>query len=109
MTLAGGAALIAFSGLLGPTAEALSGPIGLFGAFITAPVIAILTRGKYYLARTEDTELAQGNVLTCTICQYPFEREDMAHCPAYGGAICSLCCTLDARCGDRCKPGTQRQ
>ena len=28
----------------------------------------------------------------------------MAHCPAYQGAICSLCCTLDARCGDLCKP-----
>ncbi len=28
----------------------------------------------------------------------------MAHCPAYRGAICSLCCTLDARCGDLCKP-----
>jgi hypothetical protein len=28
----------------------------------------------------------------------------MAHCPAYQGSICSLCCTLDARCGDLCKP-----
>ena len=28
----------------------------------------------------------------------------MAHCPAYQGRICSLCCTLDARCGDLCKP-----
>ena len=28
----------------------------------------------------------------------------MAHCPAYQGAICSLCCTLDARCHDLCKP-----
>src|SRR5471032_2712998 len=28
----------------------------------------------------------------------------MASCPAYGGPICSLCCSLDARCGDYCKP-----
>ena len=28
----------------------------------------------------------------------------MAHCPAYAGPICSLCCSLDARCGDLCKP-----
>ena len=28
----------------------------------------------------------------------------MAHCPAYRGPICSLCCTLDARCDDQCKP-----
>ena len=28
----------------------------------------------------------------------------MARCPAYGGPICSLCCALDARCHDLCKP-----
>jgi signal transduction histidine kinase len=28
----------------------------------------------------------------------------MAHCPAYQGFICSLCCSLDARCQDQCKP-----
>jgi hypothetical protein len=28
----------------------------------------------------------------------------MAACPAYGCQICSLCCTLDARCDDLCKP-----
>ena len=32
-----------------------------------------------------------------------FESEDMAHCPAYGAPICSLCCTLESRCHDRCK------
>ena len=38
------------------------------------------------------------------ICENPFEPEDMAFCPAYSGAICSLCCSLDARCHDACKP-----
>lgn len=33
----------------------------------------------------------------------------MAHCPAYQGAICSLCCSLDARCGDLCKPHARLQ
>jgi signal transduction histidine kinase/CheY-like chemotaxis protein len=28
----------------------------------------------------------------------------MAACPAYGGAICSLCCALDARCHHLCQP-----
>ncbi len=32
----------------------------------------------------------------------------MARCPAYGGPICSLCCSLDARCGDLCKPEAAR-
>ena len=40
----------------------------------------------------------------CVICEREYESPDMAHCPAYRGAICSLCCTLDARCGDLCKP-----
>ncbi len=40
----------------------------------------------------------------CVICERTYEAPDMAHCPAYQGAICSLCCTLDARCGDACKP-----
>ena len=33
-----------------------------------------------------------------------YEAEDMAYCPAYQGPICSLCCSLDARCHDLCKP-----
>ncbi len=41
--------------------------------------------------------------LDCCICANRFEREDMAHCPAYAGFICSLCCSLDARCDDLCK------
>jgi signal transduction histidine kinase/FixJ family two-component response regulator len=40
----------------------------------------------------------------CTVCQREYESPDMAHCPAYQGPICSLCCTLDARCDDLCKP-----
>ncbi|MGH6626568.1 MAG: ATP-binding response regulator, partial [Burkholderiaceae bacterium] len=40
----------------------------------------------------------------CVICERDYEAPDMAHCPAYQGPICSLCCTLDARCGDLCKP-----
>jgi signal transduction histidine kinase/DNA-binding NarL/FixJ family response regulator len=38
------------------------------------------------------------------ICEHHFETEDMAHCPAYSGAICSLCCSLETRCRDCCKP-----
>ena len=38
------------------------------------------------------------------ICENVFEREDMALCPAYSGPICSLCCTLESRCHDLCKP-----
>ena len=40
----------------------------------------------------------------CVICERDYESDDMAHCPAYQGDICSLCCSLDARCHDLCKP-----
>jgi signal transduction histidine kinase/DNA-binding response OmpR family regulator len=33
----------------------------------------------------------------------------MASCPAYAGPICSLCCSLDARCHDLCKPHARIQ
>ena len=42
--------------------------------------------------------------LRCCICEREYEGPDMSHCPAYQGPICSLCCSLDARCGDLCKP-----
>jgi hypothetical protein len=38
------------------------------------------------------------------VCGNVFEPQDTAFCPAYGGVICSLCCSLDARCHDACKP-----
>jgi signal transduction histidine kinase/FixJ family two-component response regulator len=47
-------------------------------------------------------------VRLCTICEREYEGEDMAQCPAYGGPICSLCCSLDARCHDLCKPEAAR-
>src|SRR5258708_34469247 len=33
----------------------------------------------------------------------------MASCPAYAGPICSLCCSLEARCHERCKPHARIQ
>ena len=39
----------------------------------------------------------------CVICEREYEAEDTDHCPAYRGHICSLCCSLDARCHDLCK------
>ena len=52
-----------------------------------------------------ETQSGSGVVIqTCVICERDYEGPDMAHCPAYQGSICSLCCTLDARCGDMCKP-----
>jgi signal transduction histidine kinase/DNA-binding NarL/FixJ family response regulator len=95
---------LAYLGAFGQMAQILSPFIALGVAFVTAPAIAIITRGRYYIARQPDPLPEGGIEVRCSICENSFERSDMAMCPAYSGPICSLCCSLEARCHDVCKP-----
>jgi signal transduction histidine kinase/CheY-like chemotaxis protein/purine-cytosine permease-like protein len=113
MALASALSIAAHLGAFGALAQAFSAVIAMVTAFVTAPLIAWLTRGRYYLARTPEAERPSADgqgasprdaLRHCVICEREYEAPDMAHCPAYRGPICSLCCTLDARCGDLCKP-----
>jgi signal transduction histidine kinase/CheY-like chemotaxis protein len=104
MLLAGIVGIAAFWGAFGPTLQALSAFIALAVAFVTAPAIAWLTKGRYYIARAPRQNWGGLLTVRCAICEHPFETEDMAHCPAYSGPICSLCCSLETRCRDCCKP-----
>lgn len=105
--------IVCHTGILGEIAQALSHFIALGAALICAPSIAFATGGRYYLARPvvelgdEIAIQADGAhpTVSCCICEHKFETEDMTYCPAYAGHICSLCCSLDARCHDYCKPG----
>jgi len=101
MGLASLLSIAAFVGLLGEALRPYASFVALGSAFVAAPLIAWATGGRYYLAGTA-APAADGH--RCVICERAYEAEDMAHCPAYGGAICSLCCSLDARCHDLCKP-----
>ncbi|HEX4377797.1 MAG TPA: ATP-binding protein [Steroidobacteraceae bacterium] len=94
----------AYMGLLGATAQILSPFVALLTAFVAAPAIAWATDGRYYLARQPDALPPHADDLRCSICENVFESNDMAMCPAYAGPICSLCCTLESRCHDSCKP-----
>ena len=94
----------AYCGGLGPALQAFTPFVAFFVAFAMAPLIASATRGRYYIARKPRRHWAEGAALRCCICEHEFEPEDMAFCPAYSGPICSLCCSLDARCHDSCKP-----
>jgi signal transduction histidine kinase/CheY-like chemotaxis protein/purine-cytosine permease-like protein len=106
MMIASALSITAFSGLLGEMAQAFSSFIALITAFVSAPLIAWATAGRYYLARQPESEAKdRGKAQQCCICEKSYETEDMAMCPAYRGPICSLCCSLDARCHDACKPG----
>ncbi|HEX5311695.1 hybrid sensor histidine kinase/response regulator [Aquabacterium sp.] len=108
--------VLAYVGWMGEVAQAFSAVIALVTALIVSPLIAWATQGRYYLAREpfgrhlEDDGKPLGKVIrlralhTCTVCEREYETDDMAHCPAYQGFICSLCCSLDARCQDLCKP-----
>ncbi|MET0053060.1 MAG: hypothetical protein ABW095_18530 [Candidatus Thiodiazotropha sp.] len=95
-------------GLFGETFKALSPFVALFTPFLTAPLIAWLTQGRYYLAR-EETPDPGVTEQRCIICENPFEAEDMTHCPAYQNSICSLCCSLDSSCTDRSRPEAHLQ
>ncbi len=99
--------MAAYTGMLGELCRALSAFLAFGIAFVTAPVIAHLTHGKYYLARKPKTDWSTAPLQRCCVCEHSFEVQDVAHCPAYGGTICSLCCSLDARCEDSCKSKAQ--
>ncbi|MFT3733662.1 MAG: ATP-binding protein [Rhodocyclaceae bacterium] len=105
MALGSALSIAAYSGLLGDALHPASAGIALVVPLIASPFIAWVTGQKYSLARSAPAAGSEPRVQRCAICSNQFESDDMAHCPAYGGPICSLCCTLDARCGDRCKPG----
>jgi signal transduction histidine kinase/CheY-like chemotaxis protein/purine-cytosine permease-like protein len=108
MVIASAVGLAAHLDMFNEFIKAFASYIAFALPFITAPLIALLTRGRFYLVQPNDvipTHLH--GELKCDICELSFEHEDMAFCPAYGGHICSLCCSLDVRCQDKCrKKGT---
>lgn len=103
MLLSASLALAAHFGAFGDLMASLSTYVTLV-AFLISPLIAWGTKGKFYLARKPRHSWKNLTGITCSICEHPFEPEDMAWCPAYAAPICSLCCTLDSRCHDMCKP-----
>ncbi|TAA43664.1 hybrid sensor histidine kinase/response regulator [Corallincola spongiicola] len=88
--------------LFGELFKAMASFVAFLLPFITVPLFAWLTKSKFYLARP--AELFAAELETCSVCELQFEREDMTHCPAYNSPICSLCCSLDVRCGNKCRP-----
>ncbi|MES2948614.1 MAG: response regulator [Pseudomonadota bacterium] len=98
---------IAFSGAFGVYAQAYSWLVAAVLAFVLSPVIAILTKGKYYIARSSPFAHRSEDMVLCQVCNQNYVMTDCAHCPFHGGAICSLCCTLETNCKDQCKPAVK--
>lgn len=93
--------IVAFSGFLGDNLQAFSSIIALVTAFVLSPLIAIMTKGRYYIAR--NATLFEDGTQMCGICNIEYSSHDMATCTMYESNICSLCCSLEARCHDMCK------
>lgn len=105
MALASLLSIAAFFGAFGTVMQVYSAFLSLVIAFVVAILIAVATKGRYYIAR-EDAEyrdVRDRAPVACCICQVEYEPADMANCPFYEGPICSLCCTLDSHCHDVCK------
>ncbi|MFD7296081.1 purine-cytosine permease family protein [Streptomyces sp. NPDC059897] len=108
MVVASTVSILAFFGIFGEYAEAFSTFIAAGLALVLCPLIAWATKGRYYLARPNpvngpDVEVEDITAThVCTVCETAYELPDIADCPAHSGPICSLCCSLDADCGDVC-------
>ena len=96
--------LLAYTGIGGDLIHSLSSIIALGTAFVMAPLIAVATKGRFYIARPAPEPGPPVGLQECCVCEYRFDAEDMTHCPFHAGPICSLCCTLDSACRDDCKP-----
>ncbi|WP_141604143.1 purine-cytosine permease family protein [Terrilactibacillus laevilacticus] len=123
MIIASVISIIAYFGYLGDFLQAFSPFLSLALAFILAPIIAIATKGKYYIARENPAQqqlhaaalehthmhshshnhVHENGESTCAVCSYDYEQEDTTYCPFHGGTICSLCCSLEKNCHDMCK------
>ena len=103
MLIAAGLSVIAFFGGLGEALRPYSPLVAIVLGLVLPPILAIATKGKYYLRRTDDgIDLPMydeyGNPsdahLLCQNCHHEYERPDML-ASAIGGYICSLCLATD--------------
>ncbi|MFJ9152089.1 purine-cytosine permease family protein [Streptomyces sp. NPDC102270] len=115
-------AFVAASGLsiamyfhaLGDTLQPYSPVAAAVIAFVLTPLMAVVTKGKYYLRRTGDgidepMLDADGNpsavTYDCHVCRQPYERPDLAACATHDAVVCSLCLSTD-KAGDHVLPAT---
>jgi purine-cytosine permease-like protein len=104
MLIAAGLSVIAFFGGLGETLRPYSPLVAIVLGLVLPPIIAIATKGKYYLRRTNDGIALpmfdeygnpSGEHLKCHVCHHDYERPDMTKAAVHQGYICSLCLSTD--------------
>ena len=105
MLIAAGLSVVAFFGGLGEALRPYSPLVAIGLGLVLPPILAVATKGKYYLRRTDDgIDLPMldehGNPsdahLLCGHCHHEYERPDMlADAAREGEYICSLCLSTD--------------
>lgn len=107
--LASSLSLLCFAGVFGVEMQPFSVLVAIGAAIVTTPVVALITRGRYYLRREDDGIPlplldAEGNPsgqrLRCHVTGYTFERPDMLASAEPGPRgevqfVSSLALTLD--------------
>ncbi|MBP2477846.1 purine-cytosine permease-like protein [Crossiella equi] len=101
--LSSGVSIAVYFGLLGSAVQPYSPPVAVVLALVCTPLVAVLTRGRYYLRRTDDGIPeplldTEGNPSStrydCQVCAQSYERPDVL-ASAAGGVVCSLCLSTD--------------
>ncbi|HEY2205874.1 MAG TPA: hypothetical protein VGH99_15485 [Pseudonocardia sp.] len=112
MVISAGLSIIAFFGGLGAAIQPFSPLVAIGFALVLPPILAVATKGKYYLRRTEDGIDApmydehgnpSGEVMHCHVCRQDIERPDVARCDTHDAVVCSLCLSQD-KVGDHVLP-----
>ncbi|MFF1452181.1 purine-cytosine permease family protein [Streptomyces sp. NPDC058274] len=109
---ASGLSIAMYFHALGDTLQPYSPVAAAAIAFVLTPLMAIVTKGKYYLRRTDDgidepLLDTEGNpsatTYDCHVCHQAYERPDLAACRTHGSVVCSLCLSTD-KIGDHVLP-----
>ena len=109
---ASGLSIAMYFHALGDTLQPYSPVAAAVLAFVLTPLMAIATKGKYYLRRTDDgieepmldpQGNPSGTTYGCHVCQQAYERPDLAACETHDSVVCSLCLSID-KVGDHVLP-----
>ena len=104
MIISAGVSVIVFFGGFGSGIQPFSPLVAIVLALVLPPIIAVATKGRYYLKRDDDgiplpmyDEYGNpsGEVLHCHVCGQDFERPDVTKCEAHDAVVCSLCLSTD--------------
>ncbi|MGZ9928398.1 purine-cytosine permease family protein [Streptomyces sp. NC-S4] len=113
-TAASGLSIALYFHLFGDALQPYSPVAAAVIAFVVTPLMAVVTKGRYYLRRADDgigepMLDSDGNpsavTLDCHVCRQSYERPDVTACTTHEAVVCSLCLSTD-RLGDHVLPAS---